>query len=254
MTGETAPAAPVRYARDLTFGDLRAALAAGWADFRTCPAFGLFFGSIYAAAGLFLTYAMYNWGVVTWLVALVSGFPFIAPVTAVGLYEVSRRREAGLPMSWKAVLTRCDEQIFSMAVIAFVAFGFWIMLAHAIFAIFHIQSGMGAVSLELFATPSGVAMLLVGGTVGALMALLLYAITVISLPMLVDREVDFITAIIVSIGTLRANKPVMLAWAVLIALLLFASIVPAFLGLLIVLPVLGHATWHLYRRLVPKSR
>jgi uncharacterized membrane protein len=250
MTGEHAPAAPVEFARDLTFGDLRLALAAGWDDFKSCPVYGLFFGSIYTAAGLFLSYAMYSWGVVTWLAALVSGFPFIAPVTAVGLYEVSRRREAGLAMSWKAVLTRCDEQIFSMAVIAFVAFGFWIMLAHAIFAIFHAQSGMGSVTLELFLSPSGIAMLLIGGAVGAAMALALYSITVISLPMLVDREVDFITAMITSVGTIRSNKPVMLVWAFLIAVLLFVAVLPLFLGLPIVLPVLGHATWHLYRRAV----
>jgi len=82
------------------------------------------------------------------------------------------------------------------------------------------------------------------------MALAIYAITVVSLPMLVDREVDFITAIIVSLGTIRSNKLVMLTWAILIAILLFIAILPLFMGLLVVLPVLGHATWHLYRRLV----
>ena len=93
-------------------------------------------------------------------------------------------------------------------------------------------------------------MLLVGSFVGALMALAFFAVTVMSLPMLVDREVDFITAIIVSLATVRSNKIVLLAWAFTIASSLFVAIVPVFLGLFVVLPVLGHATWHLYRRSV----
>ncbi len=137
-----------------------------------------------------------------------------------------------------------------MGVIVFVAFGFWLMVAHGIFAVFLSESGIGGESLALFATPAGMMMLAVGSVVGAVMALAFYAITVCSLPMLVDREVDFLTAIIVSLGVMRSNTFVMLAWAVLIAALLFAAMIPAFLGLMIVLPVLGHATWHLYRRVV----
>ena len=93
-------------------------------------------------------------------------------------------------------------------------------------------------------------MLLIGGFIGGLMALAFYAITVFSLPMLVDREVDFITAIIVSLAAIRSNKFVLLVWAAGIAAALFIAMIPLFIGLLIVLPVLGHATWHLYRRCV----
>jgi uncharacterized membrane protein len=157
-------------------------------------------------------------------------------------------------MRWSAVLGalrgRGDEQIISMGVIVFVAFGFWLMVAHGIFAIFLAESGIGTESLALFSTGAGVAMLVVGSAVGAVMALAFYAITVISLPMLVDREVDFLTAIITSLATFRSNKAVMLVWAVIIAALLFVALLPLFLGLLIVLPVLAHATWHLYRRAV----
>ena len=226
------PVAPVTVARDLSFGDLGAALAAGWRDFVQYPAYGLFFGAIYVAAG----------------------FPLLAPFCAVGLYEVSRRREAGLPLGWGAVLGalrgRGDEQIMSMGVIVFVAFGFWLMVAHGIFAIFLSGSGIGSESLELFRTPAGLWMLVVGSAVGGLMALAFYAITVMSLPMLVDREVDFLTAIIVSLATVRSNGLVMIGWACVIAALLMAAMLPAFFGLLVALPVLGHATWHLYRRAV----
>jgi uncharacterized membrane protein len=249
-----APIASATVARDLTTADLRVAVAAGWQDFRACPAFGLFFAGIYVVAGLLLYSVLFSRGAATWLVPAAAGFPLLAPFAAVGLYEVSRRREAGLPMSWRAVLGAMrghgDEQIISMGVIVFVAFGFWLMVAHGVFAIFMAESGMAREGLALFMTGAGIAMLLVGSTVGALMALAFYSITVISLPMLVDREVDFITAIIVSLATVRSNTFVMLAWACVIAVSLFVAMLPLFLGLFVVLPVLGHATWHLYRRAV----
>lgn len=251
----TAPAQPVEVAEDLTFADLRAALAAGWQDFLAQPLFGLFFAAIYVATGLFLYAAVMGRGEIIWWIAALAGFPLIAPFTAVGLYEVSRRREEGLPMRWGAVLGalrgRGDEQLLLMGGILFVAFSFWVIIAHGIFAIFMAEAGAGAESLATLATPVGIAMLAVGSIVGALIALFFYAITVISLPMLVDRDVDFITAIIASLASLRANRNVLLGWAVIIAVVLFVSMLPAFLGLLVTLPVLGHATWHLYRRAVP---
>ncbi|QSB44241.1 DUF2189 domain-containing protein [Tsuneonella flava] len=246
--------APVTVARDLTLRDLWAALAAGARDFLACPLFGLFFGSIYVGGGLFVGYALFAWKSPTWLIPAAAGFPLIAPFVAVGLYEVSRRREAGLPRSWGAVLGalrgRGDDQIISMGVIVFVAFSFWMIVAHSIFAIFLAESGIGSESLAIFTTQAGIAMLVVGGAIGGLMALAFYAVTVMSLPMLVDREVDFLTAIITSLAVINHNRPVMMAWALIIAVVLFVAMIPAFLGLLIALPVLGHATWHLYRRAV----
>lgn len=253
MTGQT-QIAPVTVAKDLTFGDLRAALAAGWRDFKARPLFGLFFASFYVVAGLYLYFALFTQGKAAWLVPAAAGFPLLAPFIAVGLYEVSRRREAGLAMSWRAVLGalrgRGDDQLLMMGGFVFVGFTFWIILAHGIFAIFLAESGIGSESMEIFRTGAGIMMLVVGGAIGALVALAFYSITVISLPMLVDRDVDFLTAIIVSLATIRSNTFVMLAWAAFIAVTLFAAMIPAFLGLFVVLPVLGHATWHLYRRVV----
>lgn len=245
--------ASVAVADDLSFADLRAALGAGWQDFRAEPVFGLFFAAIYVAFGIGLYFALAgNVDLLWW--AAVAGFPILAPFSAVGLYEVSRRREASLPMRWGAVLGalrgRGDEQLLMMGGILFVAFSFWVILAHGIFAIFMAESGIGGESLAALLTPTGLAMLAVGSVVGGLVALAFYSITVISLPMLVDRDVDFITAIIASLAMIRANRVVALAWAALIALALLVSILPAFLGLLVTLPVLGHATWHLYRRTV----
>lgn len=248
------PVAPYRVVNDLTLADLRNALASGLKDFAAHPVYGLFFAAVYVAAGLFLYVALVDWGQAEWLIPAAAGFPLIAPFTAVGLYEVSRRREVGLPLGWGKVLGALrghgDDQILMMGGIVFVAFSFWMIVAHSVFAIFLAESGIGSESLAIFTTRAGIMMLVVGSAIGALMALAFYAVTVISLPMLVDREVDFLTAIITSLATFRGNRLVLLVWAVVIAVLLFAAMVPLFLGLLVALPVLGHATWHLYRRAV----
>jgi len=249
-----APSPAIEVADDLRLGDLRTALAAGWVDFKVQSKFGLFFAAIFVVSGVSLSYFLIARGELVWLIPAAAGFPLIAPFIAVGLYEVSRRNEAGLPTSWGAVLGalrgRGDEQILSMGVIVFVAFGFWIMLAHGIVAIFLVESGAGSESLAMLATPAGLTMLAIGSAIGGMMALVFYAITVISLPMLVDQEVDFLTAIISSVRAFRSNLTVMLGWAIFIALSLFLAMLPLFLGLLVVLPVLGHATWHLYRRVI----
>ncbi len=256
-TGAKVQVVSTTVASDLTLADLRAVLAAGWADFRAFPQFGLFFAAVYVAAGLFLVYAFIAWGQVIWLVPAAAGFPLLAPFVAVGLYEVSRRREAGLPMSWRAVLGalrgRGDDQIIGMGVVLFVAFAFWVIVAHGVFYIFFAQSGLSAESMDFFFTFAGISMLLVGGVIGGIMALAFFAITVVSLPMLVDRDVDCISAIIVSLAAMRSNRGVLLAWALTIAAALFLAMLPLFLGLLAVLPVLAHATWHLYRRVVENS-
>lgn len=248
------PIAPVTVANNLGAADLRAALLAGWRDFAACPRFGLFFAAVYAIGGILLVYGLFTLGQGAWSIPLIAGFPILGPFAAVGLYEVSRRREAGLPIDWRAILWalrgRGDDQILMIAGILFVAFSFWMILAHGVFAIFMAESGIGAETIDRLVSVEAIAMLLVGSAIGAITALLFYAITVISLPMLVDRDVDFITAIIVSLATVRSNKAVMIGWAALIAASLFLAMLPVFLGLFFVLPVLGHATWHLYRRAV----
>ncbi len=241
-------------AHDLSLADLRAALAAGWRDYRAHPHFGLGFAAVYVLVGLALTWVMAGRGDLFSLIPAAAGFPLLAPFCAVGLYEVSRRREQGLPLRWPPVLAALkghgDQQLLAMGVVLFVAFGFWLMIAHGIFAVALAESGAKSESLAFLLTPAGAVMLLVGGGVGSLIALVFYAATVISLPMLVDRDVDFLSAMITSFCVVKANAPVMLAWALVIAAGLFAAMLPLFLGLLVVLPVLGHATWHLYRRAV----
>lgn len=238
----------------LNADDLRAALAAGWADFKRAPAFGLFFALVYVAGGLALWFGLGAMGQPVWFVPIAAGFPLFAPFAAIGLYEVSRRLERDEPLSWPPVLSalrgRGDGQLALMAVGVLIVFGFWIILARGVFAIFMARSGIGFDSLGLLASAEGVLMLLIGSAIGAAVALALFSVTVISLPMLLDREVDFVTAMITSVETVRQNPRTMLTWAAIIAGLLFAAMIPAFLGLFVILPVLGHATWHLYRRSV----
>ncbi|TRD12673.1 DUF2189 domain-containing protein [Erythrobacter insulae] len=241
-------------AQDLSLNDLRAALRLGWRDFIAEPVYGLFFGGVFAVSGIVLSYVILTYGEFSLLIPAAAGFPILAPFTAVGLYEVSRRREERSPIGWRNVLGavkgRGDEQILAMGVIIFVAFGFWVIVAHAISAIFLSNAGAGSESLAFLFTSSGIAMLAVGSVFGGAMALAFYAMTVVSLPMLVDRNVDLITAILASIRVVRTNLFVMFIWAAIIAFALFVAIATVFAGLLIALPVLGHATWHLYRRAI----
>ncbi len=258
FTVPTATPSRPQVASDLVWADLGAALGAGWRDFLAMPRFGLFFGGVYVIAGLAICWASLSGSNPTWLIPAIAGFPLVAPFVAVGLYEASRRRAAGEALAWRAVLGALkghgDDQILSMGVIVFVAFSFWMIIAHAIFAVFMAESGIGAGTvadtLTAFLTPAGLAMLAVGSIVGAMLAFAFYAMTVISLPLLVERKVDFLTAIIASLAVVRRNPAVMLGWAAIIAALLFAALLPAFLGLFVALPVLGHATWHLYVRAV----
>ena len=253
-TSPTPPPVTYTVADDLSPEDLRAALVAGWRDFVAHPKFGLFFGAIFAFGGIALFFILTNRSGITWLIPVIAGFPLIAPFVAVGLYEVSRRRELGLPMGWSKILGALrghgDEQIISMGVIIFVAFSFWVIIAHLVFSVFAAQYGSGAESIDFFFTPTGLTMLGVGSVIGAIIAFVFYAITVMSLPMLIDREVDFLTAIFVSLRAIKHNTFILCVWAFVIAVLLAIAMVPGFLGLFVALPVLGHATWHLYRRTV----
>ncbi|HBG99442.1 MAG: DUF2189 domain-containing protein [Rhodobacteraceae bacterium] len=255
MTDAPAPSPPP-IVQTLGPADLRAALAAGWRDYRAAPVFGLFFSAVYVAGGLVLTLTLGRGGNLVWALPFAVGFPLLAPFAAVGLYEVSRRLEAGQPLDWRpilgVVLAEKDRQVPWMAFIIIFLFLVWIFVGHMIFAVFMGLQPMTNVSssMEIYLTPNGLAMLAMGSVVGAFFAFVLYAVTVVSLPLLLDREIDFASAMIASFSVVTRNFATMTGWAALIAVLLAIGMLPGFLGLFVVLPLLGHASWHLYRRAV----
>ncbi len=236
--------------------DIRAALAAGWRDFLAAPHYGLFFASVYVAAGWLLVWAFSTQGQMWWVLPASAGFPILGPFVACGLYEVSRRLQAGEALSPNAIFTSVwrqkDRQIPAMAAVIVVFFLFWNFLAHMLFALFLGNAVMTNVSssLAVFLTPAGLSMLGLGTAVGAAFAGLLFALTVVALPMLMVREVDFVTAMLASFALVRESPAVMLGWGAVIGALLLAGMAAGFLGLFVALPLLGQATWHLYLRAV----
>jgi len=252
MDNTHAPPSPLPQIGKVTLHELYASLRAGWWDFKRAPAFGLFFSAVYVLAGLALV--TFGAGTVAWTLMISLGFPLVAPFAAVGLYEVSRRLEDGELLDWRSILgvvaRERRRQIPWMGAIIVIYFLFWTFLAHLIFALFMGLSVMtnATSSLDIYLTQTGMTMIAVELVVGGMFALMLYALTVVSLPLLLEKEVDFITAMLLSFATVKANLAVMLTWAFIIAALLCVGMLPYFLGLLVVLPVLGHATWHLYRR------
>lgn len=239
----------------VTFADIGEVLWLGLRDFLRAPLFGMFFSAVYVAGGILLWKVYGVAGQQWWLAPVAVGFPLLGPFAAVGLYEVSRRIEAGLPLRWPAILgvvfAQKDRQIPALAAVIIVVFLFWVFVAHALFALFLGLRAFGPPNdmASLFLEGNGPLMLLVGTVVGAGFAGVLFATTVVGLPLLLDREVDFVTAMIHSTQAVLANPAVMVAWGAIIAVLLFVGMAPLFLGLFVVLPVLGHATWHMYRKI-----
>lgn len=258
MTDSTqAPAMP-RLNR-LANEDVFAALGAGVADFRKAPAFGLFFGGIFTAAGIVIFLQLAVWQSSYWAVPMAAGFPLLGPFLAVGLYAVSRSLAKGERPDWAAVLAvpvaEGRRQLPWMAFVALFFYFVWVYLAHLIFALsvgLKPLDSIGSLA-QLLLTPSGAVMLIIGTAVGGVLAFLLFAVMVIAVPMVIDREIDFVTAMVTSFRSVLENRGPMLTWGAIIAGLSAAAMLPMFLGMLVVFPVLGHASWHLYRKAVAED-
>jgi uncharacterized membrane protein len=256
QTGPSAtPAFPT--IRIISLADIQAALSEGIADFRAAPQFGLVLGGIYALAGWLVVGSVAFMGASYLAYPLAAGFVLLGPFVAVGLYEVSRSLENGRKPTWgevlRVVFAQSGREFAWLAFVAIFAFIIWmyqVRLLLALFLGFQSFASLPAFLDVVFTSADGLAFLAVGHVVGAIMATLVFSLTVISFPLLLDRDLDFITAMIASVKAVIDNPVPMLLWALAIVVIVMMASAPAFLGLPIALPILGHATWRLYRRVV----
>jgi uncharacterized membrane protein len=242
--------------RRIAPADIAEALGQGLRDFQAVPLYGIAFGALYAAGGIAILLCLTAFGMVYLAYPLAAGFAMIGPFVAVGLYEVSRRRETGQPISLAAIWTtvRTRGEIGWMAFVTLFVFVVWMYQVRLLIALL---LGLNASfsSLQEFITTvlttnEGLLFLAIGNAVGAALSLILFSLTVVSFPLLLDRDVDFVTAMITSVRAVVTSPLPMIGWAALIVVLLAVSAMPYFLGLVVTLPVLGHTTWHLYRRII----
>ncbi len=241
----------------VTAEDIRASLKAGFSDFLARPVMSGFFGLFYAIFGIFFVWCLV-WLEMLWMIIPAAvGFPLVAPFAAAGLYEMSRRMERGEPFGWSEILTvMANQRNREMGWMAFVTlFVFWVWVYQIRLWLALILQNSSFSDFEgflnvVFFTPEGWTFLAVGTVVGAALSAVLFAVTVIAMPMLLDRETNFVTAMVTSVRAVVENPVVMLGWAAIVSVTMVLSLVPAFLGLIFTLPILGHATWHLYRRVL----
>jgi uncharacterized membrane protein len=254
--GQQQPATPLTVRR-IGLGDLRAALAAGLDDFAAYRTDVVFLCVIYPVIGLVLGRLAFGYDLVPLLFPLASGFALIGPFAAVGLYEMSRRREQGIEVAWpdafSVVRSPAFGEIGVLGLLLVAIFLLWLAVAQAIYL--GTLGPAPAASLGSFVraaltTDAGWAMIGIGIGVGFVFAVLVLTVSVVSFPLLLDRELPLGTAVWTSARAVMANPGPMAVWGLIVALGLVLGSIPLFLGLIVVMPVLGHATWHLYRRVV----
>ncbi|MGE5162730.1 MAG: DUF2189 domain-containing protein [Sphingobacteriales bacterium] len=251
----THPTQPV--IRNIGFADLREALAKGVDDFYAMPTHAMFLCVIYPVVGLLLARLAFGYSILPLLYPLVSGFALVGPVAALGLYELSRRREAGLPTSatraFDVLQSSSIGAISALALLLLGIFVIWVAIANAIYIAtfgYATPASIETFVYDVLSTRAGWTLILVGNGVGLLFAILVLTISVVSFPLLLDRDVGAAVALLTSIRAVTRNPLAMMEWGLIVAALLVVGSLPLFFGLTMIMPVLGHATWHLYRRVV----
>ncbi|MEM6660401.1 MAG: DUF2189 domain-containing protein [Pseudomonadota bacterium] len=244
----------------VTATDIATSLRAGCSDFLARPFLSGFFGLFYAVFGLLFVWALIWLGKIWMIIPAAIGFPLVAPFAAAGLYEISRRLQNQQRFGWSDILTvMASQSKREMGWMAFVTlFIFWVWIYQIRLWLAIILKDASFSNLDgflniVFFTPQGWTFLAIGTCVGAFLSVVLFSVTVIAMPMLMDRETDFVTAMLTSVRVVTESPAVMLSWAAVISVVMLLSMVPAFLGLIFTLPILGHTTWHLYRRAVPSA-
>ncbi|AWN43248.1 DUF2189 domain-containing protein [Methylobacterium durans] len=251
------PSVPHPRVRALGIHDLRVALARGVEDFLAMPTHVVFAIAIYPIAGIVIATLTFEESLIPLLFPLASGFALVGPFAAIGLYEMSRRREQGLVSTWsnayEPLRARSAGSIFAVGFLLMTIFLAWLVAAMGLYWALYDNASHASVPAfleEVVTTGRGWTLILLGNLVGFAFSLVALAVSVVSIPLLVDRDIDALAAIETSMAVVRENPGPMLLWGFIVAGLLLVGMLPLFVGLAVVLPVLGHATWHLYRRAV----
>ena len=243
--------------RRIGVADVFAALREGLDDFWDKPSHYVFLCLIYPIAGLVLARWTSGANLLPLLFPLMSGFALVGPFAALGLYEISRRRELNLDTSWRHALevrhSPAIPSIVAVGVMLLVLFVAWILTAQSLYtSLFGAQApeSISAFLNQVFTTPEGQRMILLGNAIGFVFAVVVLCTTVIAFPLLLDRDVGALSAVVTSVKAVLANPVEMALWGLIVAALLLVGFLTLFVGLAIFIPVLGHATWHLYRKVV----
>jgi uncharacterized membrane protein len=252
----TNPLQPV--VRRISTSDLYYALARGYDDFAAFPSHALFLCVIYPVVGILLI--GWTFGTLSLLplaIPIAAGFALVGPVAAIGLYELSRRREAGLDSSPSHVFDVLHSPslsgIITLSLLLMAIYLIWLVVAQALYNVIFGYAAPASIEQfisDLLTTPRGWTLIFVRWGIGFLFAALVLSISAISFPLLLDRDVGAAVAMHTSLRVMAANPLPMALWGLIVAALLVIGSIPFFVGLAVVLPVLGHATWHLYRRTV----
>jgi len=255
QSGPDTAAAPV--IRTIGLSELHRALQRGWEDFKAVPTHAIILCIIYPVLGLMLARAVHGYSVIPLLFPLAAGFALIGPFAAVGLYEMSRRRERGeQATAWDAlevVRSPSFGAMLGLGVLLLALFVTWVATAQALYiAAFGYEGATGIYDFatRVLTTAPGWWLIVVGCGVGFLFALVALCISVVSFPLMLDRHASAGEAMVTSLRAVARNPVPMAAWGLIVAVLLALGTLPFFLGLAVVIPLLGHATWHLYRETI----
>lgn len=244
--------------RRIGLPDIGAALRDGWADFMAAPTQIIFLCLIYPVAGFVLGSAAAGGALLPLVYPLLTGFALLGPLTALGIYEISRRREAGLSVAWTDMFgVLRSPAILSIVMLGLgllAIFALWLVTARGLYVLTMgsaMPAGPVAMLDEVFNSTRGYMLIVLGNLVGAGFAVLVLASSIVAFPMLLDRNVTAAAAVGTSWAAFRANWPVLIVWGVVVAGMLALGMALLFVGLAVALPWLGHASWHLYKRMIP---
>jgi uncharacterized membrane protein len=246
--------------RKVAPSDIKDALRKGFDDFRAMPSHLVFLAVIYPICGMLLAYVTSQQNLLQLLFPLASGFALVGPFAAIGLYEMSRRRELGLDTSWRhafeVIRSPSIPSIIALGLALVALFALWIATAQVLYSLLFgpiPPNSYTALLADIVSSGRGWALILIGCFIGFCFALVAFSISVVAFPLLLDRDVGAAAAVGASVKCVVENPLTMALWGVTIAALLVIGSLPLFLGLVVIMPVLGHATWHMYRKAVERD-